>query len=1026
MGTQLGRYLLIGELGRGGVGVVYRAYDPKLQREVAIKCVRPEVTHPERQARLVREAQAMARLSHANVVSVYDVEQDGDTAIIAMEHVDGTSLARWLAARPRPWREIVAKFIDAGRGLQAAHDVGMLHRDFKPGNVLIGADGRARVSDFGLARTDDTARISGSVAEIERASDVEIELDLDTVAAPRSEGRSDASATMGTPAYMAPEQHLAGVLGPAVDQYAFCVSLWQALVGELPFGGVRGRGLRALIRRKRAGPPPWPKHIDVPRRLADAVCRGLAVDPRDRWPSMQALLGALRLDPGRNRRLATTALAITAVVGTSAVAIAWRRERARACSGASAHLDGIWDAARRDQVEQAMRATGVTYADALWTRVAPILDGYADDWTAMHTQSCEATALLEEQSTEVLDLRMVCLHHAKVELAATTGALASADGRTMERAHELVAALPVLDRCADVEALRAEVRPPETAAAAAMVRALEAELAAGRTQLALGNYDAALAITRRIAPDVAGLDYDPILTEWSLLEGEALRADGAFAEAGRALSVALRSGLRARQWGEALRAAQELTYLVGSRLKRHDEAMAFGELALGLSAGLGDAREAATHDSIGAVRESQGKFVDAELEYRTAFALWQSAPEPDALAMAQAHSNVGSALNGQARYDEGEAEQREGLALRIRALGPDHPDVARAHVNVGNSLYGRGRYREAEAEYRIALAIGLRALGPDHPDVGASHNNLGNALVQVGEFEAAAAELRTAIAIRERVFGPEHASVAQSHNNLGNALMFAGDLAGAEAEFRLGLEGRAHALGPDHPDVAASHHSLGNVLSQQGKDEEAAGEYELALTLRRRALGADHPDVTASRFGRANALYNRRAYVEAEAEYAAVLAAWEQSLGPDHPDVATARYSLANARYYQGRWALAEVDYRRALALREVALGGEHPNIAASAFGLALTLEALGRDAEAVPLYERAIAILRTGPAGSNPTAPGFDLAESELGLARVLWSTPQQRNRSRALAVAACDGFAKSGDELAARECNQWRASHR
>jgi len=1022
MGSRLGRYLLIGELGRGGVGVVYRAYDPKLQREVAIKCVRPEVMHPERQARLVREAQAMARLSHANVVAVYDVEQDGDTAIIAMEHVDGTSLARWLGARARPWREVVAMFIDAGRGLQAAHDVGMLHRDFKPGNVLIGADGRARVSDFGLARTDDAARISGSVAEADGTAEIEIDLDLDTIAASRSEGRSGGSATMGTPAYMAPEQHLGGNLGPAVDQYAFCVSLWQALVGELPFGGVRGRGLQALIRRKRAGPPPWPKHIDVPRRLADAVRRGLAVDPEQRWPSMQALLGALRQEPARARKLAIAALAVTTVVGTGTVAIAWRRELARACSGASAHLAGIWDPARRDQVEQAMRATEVTYADALWTRVAPTLDAYADDWAAMHTQSCEATALLEEQSTEVLDLRMACLHHAKIELAAATGALASADSRTMERAHELVAALPVLERCADVEALRAEVPPPATEAAAARVRALEAELAGGRTQLALGNYDAALAVTRRIAPDVADLGYEPMRTEWSLLEGEALRADGAFVESERALSIALRSGLRARQWNEALRAAQELTYLVGSRLKRHDEAMAFGELAIGLSAGLGDAREAATHDSIGAVRESEGKFVDAELEYRAAFALWEAAPEPDPLAMARAHGNLGSALNGQGRYDEGEAEQRTGLALRIRALGPDHPDVARAHVNVGNSLYGRGRYREAEAEYRTALAIGLRALGPEHPDVAASHNNLGNALVQAGEFEAAATELRTALAIRQRVFGPDHATVAQSHNNLGNALLFAGDLVGAEAEYRLGLDGRTRALGPDHPDVAASHHSLGNVLAQQGKDEASLGEFELAIALRERALGADHPDVTASRFGRANALYNRRAYAEAEAEYAAVLAAWERSLGPDHPDVATARFSLANARYYQDRWAEAEVDYRRALDLRVAALGGEHPHVAASAFGLAQALESLGRTAEAITYYEQAIAI------HDRTTAPAGALAEAELGLARVLWATPSQRARARTLASTACDAFAKGGEleASAAQDCAAWRARHR
>ncbi len=1018
MGTRLGRYLLIAELGRGGVGVVYRAYDPKLQREVAIKCVRPDAIHAGRQDRLVLEAQAMAKLNCANVVSVYDVEQDGDTVIIAMEHVDGTSLGRWLATGPHPWRDVVAKFVAAGRGLEAAHEAGMLHRDFKPGNVLLGADGRARVADFGLARFHDSAaaRSSGD----HDAADADVEIALDTPQTVRTAGGRERSRVLGTLPYMAPEQHADAMLTPAVDQYAFCVSVWQALVGELPFGRLRGQSTAELVARKLAGPPPWPKHVAVPRRLVDALRRGLAPAPGDRWPSMQALLSALTFEPGRNRRRVIATVGVIGVAWTTAVALVSRDDSAMTCAGAMAHLEGVWDANRRVQVERAMLGTEVSYAAAVWDRTAPVLDDYAARWAQSHTETCAATALRKEQSTEVMDLRMACLQAAEVELAAATTALLGADAQTMENAHALVAGLPALGRCDDVEALRAEIPPPASPDAAARVLELEALLADTRTRLALGEHHAALTILRDVADDVDAVGYTPLHTEWSLLEGDALRLDGAFVRAEGALRSALHSSLATRQWDGALRAAQLLTHIIGGKLKRHDEAMAFGQIALGLSAGLGDGREAATHDAIGTVRESEGNFALAETEYRRAMALWQVVPHRDPLAVARARGNIGSALGGQGRYDEAEAEQRTALVLRIAALGPEHPEVARGHNNLGNALYGRGHYAEAEAEYRMALALGTRALGPEHPDVASSHNNLGNALTITGEFAGGAAEQRTAIAIRERVLGPEHPEVAKSHNNLGNALLLAGDIEGAEQEYRTSLALRIATLGEDHPDVGASRHSIGNALSTLGEHDAANEQFELAIAIRERSLGPEHPDVAASRLGLGNSLYFRQAFAEAEQEYARVLEAWQRTLGPDHPDVGSARHSLGNVIFHQGRLAEAEAEYREALRIRETALGVDHPAIAQVAFGLGNTLEALGRITEAEVQFARALEIHTAAGAGADLRA------EAKFALARTLWARPSERARARALAKAAREELVALGESELLTACTKWLALHR
>jgi predicted Ser/Thr protein kinase len=281
LGATLGRYRLERTLGEGGMGVVHAAFDPDLERRVALKVLRKTDVAGDARQRLLREARAMARLTHENVVVVHEVGTAGDRDYVAMELIDGETLAEWLTAKPREVAEIVAAFCAAGRGLAAAHAAGLVHRDFKPHNVLRRRDGKIVVTDFGLARG------------VENAEVVALDTTLELGAGSQPSGLSGITATgsvLGTPAYMAPEQWVGGIVGPPADQFAFCVALWEALTGTRPFKGGTIDELKAEVKR-------GPAHIDaskLPRRLRRMLVRGLDPDPAKRWPSMDAMLAAIR------------------------------------------------------------------------------------------------------------------------------------------------------------------------------------------------------------------------------------------------------------------------------------------------------------------------------------------------------------------------------------------------------------------------------------------------------------------------------------------------------------------------------------------------------------------------------------------------------------------------------------------------------------------------------------------------------------------------------------------------------------
>ncbi|HEY8211500.1 MAG TPA: protein kinase [Myxococcaceae bacterium] len=318
-GTRMDRYVLLKHVGGGAMGVVYAAFDPRLDRTIAIKLMRIDVAagmSAESRTRMLREAQAMARLSHPNVVTVHDVGTYAGRLYLAMEYLEQGTLASWLSAGPRPWRAVLGVFVQAGRGLAAAHAHGLVHRDFKPQNVMVGG-GRVRITDFGLVRPAD------ALAHPDEPTRPELNL-TDAGGEPLMERLTRIGALIGTPRFMAPEQLSGKVADARADQFSFCVALYEALYGTFPFQLTAGVELVRAIQQGRFLRPAAGRR--VPGWLRRALVRGLSAAPESRFPSMDALLEALEGGPGRTRGIAIAAAAAVVLIGGTAIVVSRDRQ----------------------------------------------------------------------------------------------------------------------------------------------------------------------------------------------------------------------------------------------------------------------------------------------------------------------------------------------------------------------------------------------------------------------------------------------------------------------------------------------------------------------------------------------------------------------------------------------------------------------------------------------------------------------------------------------------------------------------
>ena len=850
-GASVGRYLVLSLLGRGGMSEVYVAYDPDLDRRVALKLMHAARGSKSARKRLAREARALAKLSHPNVVQVYDVgEHEGDV-FLAMELVDGQDLGAWARSSPRPpWQEVLAAYLDAARGLAAAHAEDLIHRDVKPSNIVRGHDGRVRVVDFGLVAglTEEHAEGPGQLSTPESLG--RLLATTDTLPAPASEGSltSDltaAGALLGTPLYMAPEQFDGSGVGPASDQYSLCAAMFEGLYGVPPFksspGEPPGRMILRLAEQKRRPPTPEASS-DVPQWVYNALHRGLSPRPEDRFPSLTELVATLGEDPDSRRpgkRRAVLAIGLAAVA-LAAVGIEERYRSAAhdPCSHPEAQLADIWDNGAKIRAHAAFVGSGPSYAEETYGRVTAVLDRYAGEWARMRGEVCEAA---RAGPTPALRLRDACLDRRRSQLSALTRILTEkVDPTVLDKAVAAAIGLPTVASCVDTAALMARVQPPEDPAVREQVTAIEPRVDQLEALFATGNYRAGLAFGEPLLGAAAAVPYAPLLARAQYWVGR-LRdrtgdEEGSKAMLREAAASAARGGddsLVALAWASVL-------YVLGERQRRFDEAKAVREFGPTLLARAHDeSTEATWLREEGLTLYRMGSYADAKDRLARSVTLLERLLGKDHLETLLSLNNLGTVLNEMGEHEEAIAVFERVLERREASLGPNHPSVAYTLVNLGNSLLVVGdlsRAREAEAR---AVTIRESALGSNSPDVALSLNDLAGVVWATGEYAEARALHERALAIREKALGPDHPDVAQSLTNVGAALFGLGDYAGSLAMCQRALSILEKKLPPDHPDLAYPLLGIGRALVRLNHGDAAFRALDRARELREKTKGGD-------------------------------------------------------------------------------------------------------------------------------------------------------------------------------------------
>ncbi|MEM7156796.1 MAG: serine/threonine-protein kinase [Myxococcota bacterium] len=801
MPKVLGHYVIGGALGRGGMGTVFEGFDPHLDRRVAIKVLHRGIGE-QQTARLVREAQAMAKLSHPNVVQVYEVGSREGQTFVAMELIEGRTLKAWIGQRPRPsWRQCVEVYIQAGEGLAAAHEAGLIHRDFKPNNAMIDDRDRVRVLDFGLARQSEVADPTSSPSiDLE---DEELKSLGELTSSLLQSDLTRTGATLGTPGYMPLEQYKGKEADARSDQFSFCVALWEAVYGERPYPG---NSVMAMVVPLMQGETPVaPKGTKVPPAIRKALLRGLSRAPQDRWPSMDALLTELRraIAPRVRSRVLVGGVVLGLLTIAGVQAATTYVERSERCTGAGAMLSGIWDDEQRQRIDAAIASTEQHFASTTNARVRERLDLYARDWADKYTEVCEATVVQQEQSEADRSLRVACLQERLTALGAVVDVLATADGTVVRNAVNLVTGLPRLGRCDDLTMLAAQrdaIAPPEDPAVAGMADEIRGRFAELEAMQRAGSFTRALDSMDPLVAEVEGLDYGPLLAETLRIRGTLRRDAGRYTEAEEDLARAYDLAASHDHERVELTAATALALVVGVHLRRPAEGLQWSRTAMPLARRVGETTDVAS--TVG---------YQGDIYYRK-----------------------GEAETAEARF-------REAHGLLERELGSEHPEVGRAMNDVGIALLAQQKFDEASDWLRRALGILERTLGPDHPHVAIDASNLGSVLGHQGDFEGAEDLFRRAVKIDEQTLGPNHPGLAMSVSNLASALKAQNKHEQAEARYRRALEIFANVREEDRPDTSSSVAGLGDALRAQGRVDEARARYLEALRLRESALGPEHP-----------------------------------------------------------------------------------------------------------------------------------------------------------------------------------------
>lgn len=867
---RVGRFVLEALRGTGAMGAVFAARDPQLERRVAVKLLMMPGAGA-RVEQLDAEAKALARLSHPNVVTIYDAGVESSDLFVVMELVDGGPLSRLWLERTPSIRELLAAFVQAGEGLVAVHEAGIVHCDFKPSNVLVTQDGRVKVADFGLARL------------------AEVATSLPGSPSPQSGTGSSTTTLRGTPAYMAPELLTGARPSERSDVFSFCVSLWEALHGCRPFPGMDSS--KGPLAPRRARP--------VPRWLERALVRGLALDPSARWPSMRELVAVLRDTPQRRRTglWATLLLAMPVAAGAGQYLT-----RGPTCAERGEDLDAVWSADRSDAIEAAWR-TGAPFERESWPVVRNRLDRWAEAWVDAQQQACRATFEERRRSEVAFDRSMACLDRRRSALGSATELLASGRPEVVASAGRMLDAIGPPSSClADPSSER--TAPPTPAGPEAI--AIERGIDRARLLVVAGDSSAALAELDATASQLA--EDSPSVAEHQLVRGRALSIAGQWDLASDALSRAAQLALRGADDSLAAEAFVELAELEADR-QHHPEASRWLDLA-DAEQRRSDAaprERARILDVAGMIALRGGDAERAETSYREALELLADSAGGDPLVFT-IRRHLAVTLAEQGRYPAAEAIYTA-LASDVEAtFGALHPDLGAIAKDLAIDARARGDLHAALAHAQRGHRLLVGAFGAGSIRVAPTLTLMADVWSELGKPDEA-------MPLAAEAWRLQRDHLPAGHSERGSALALlawlqlrAGDFEAALAS-NLELE-REYRQGSHRNELPSVSHDIGYCLCALGRCSEALERF----TALHRQLAFDDPLAPYVASGLAVAELSLGRHTRAEALATETLAR-VLAVEPADPDLqAELRLVLVACRLAAGDRAAAETLAREAAA----------------------------------------------------------------------------------------------------------------
>jgi tetratricopeptide (TPR) repeat protein len=741
-GSKIGRYEVIRSLGRGGMGVVYLAQDPKLGRRVALKLVKPSLSSDERadhfEKRLMREARAMARLAHPNVLTIYDVGIQEGQVFMASEWVDGGTLDEWMKEGPHRWPAIAQRFREAARGLVAAHAAGLIHRDFKPSNVMVGKDERVRVFDFGLVKST-TANIGDITTQL------------------------SGNFVVGTPAYMAPEQMVGKTADERSDQFSFCASMYEALAGVRPF---TGRNLTELLTNIGSGKLEEPKKI--PKWLWEVIRRGLKKKPEDRHESMAVVLKIMDEGLSHRRRRSLYAAALVLVVGGAAAGVSgvWSGQDGQEahCGDLKIDLGASWNPELRTEIENATLASPLPFAKESWLTTSGLIDTYAVDWKRELRASCIETRIAKQQSQALLQRRSDCFERLRSELAAVTSTLADGEPNTVTSMVALAQGLSPIDSCS---ATRAQDEFSSLAGIdeRGAIRKLWPEVKTVESLIARGDYQGALVKSETLLAQTHGNRRAEARVLGS--RGTALKLLGDYKGAVTALESSFYAAVAGRHDEIAAQATTHIYGLTVVLLKDDDGASRWLQLAESA------VERVSTPLVQGHWRRVQGKVALARKDYSGAEEHFRASLEFLEGALGPEHREVATAVGALGRClllmdDKSRATPtlERAVTLWSALAGPEHPDTAVAQIDLAAGLSALGRGEAAKTLVENSIRALVVALGEDNPTLAWALNSMAEHYVADGDYAAASQTLLRALRAKRALHGNSHPLLVSTLTNL--------------------------------------------------------------------------------------------------------------------------------------------------------------------------------------------------------------------------------------------------------------------